>query len=49
MRKHHRIIANYYIKYMAGFDAQLVRNVVMVRERGRRGMLEMLGRQAFVS
>ncbi len=30
MRKHHRIIANYYMKYMSGFDAQLMRNVVMV-------------------
>jgi len=24
------VIANYYMKYMAGFDAQLMRNVVMV-------------------
>ena len=32
MKKHHQIISNYYIKYMAGFDAQLMRNVVMVRQ-----------------
>ena len=30
MRKHHRIILNYYLKYMSGFDAQMLRNVVMV-------------------
>ena len=30
MRKHHKLIQNYYIKYMSGFDAQLMRNVVMV-------------------
>ena len=32
MRKHHRVIATYYMKYMSGFDAQLMRNVVMVRK-----------------
>lgn len=30
MWKHHRIILNYYLKYMSGFDAQMLRNVVMV-------------------
>lgn len=30
MRKHHRVILNYYLKYMSGFDAQMLRNVVMV-------------------
>ena len=35
MRKHHRIILNYYLKYMSGFDAQMLRNVVMVSVSGR--------------
>ena len=34
MRKHHRIILNYYLKYMSGFDAQMLRNVVMVSVSG---------------
>ena len=33
VQKHHRIILNYYLRYMSGFDAQLMRNVVMVSKR----------------
>ena len=33
MRKYHRIIRNYYIKYLSGFDAALMREVVMVSEQ----------------
>ncbi|XP_064384719.1 nck-associated protein 1 homolog [Halichondria panicea] len=29
VNKHHRVILNYYLRYMSGFDAQLMRNVVM--------------------
>ncbi len=34
VQKHHRIILNYYLRYMSGFDAQLMRNVVMVSVNG---------------
>ena len=30
LHKHHRIILNYYVRYLSGFDAQLMRNVVLV-------------------
>jgi len=29
LRKHQRVVQNYYLRYMSGFDAQLMRDVVM--------------------
>ena len=33
LRKHQRIVQNYHLRYMSGFDAQLMRDVVMVRRK----------------
>lgn len=33
LRKHQRVVQNYYLRYMSGFDAQLMRDVVMVRSK----------------
>jgi len=33
LRKHQRVVQNYYLRYMSGFDAQLMRDVVMVRSQ----------------
>ena len=34
LRKHYRIIQNYHLKYMSGFDAAYMRDVVMVSVGG---------------
>ena len=32
LRKNQRVVQNYYLRYLGGYDAQLMRDVVMVRE-----------------
>ena len=31
LRKNQRVVQNYYLRYLGGYDAQLMRDVVMVR------------------